>query len=143
MTPSGSTAGSTHFGSTHFGSIVPILNVKNVPASMRYYVDKLGFEVAWDWGDPPTFACVRRDAVRIFLCQGAQGHSGTWMSLFVADVDALHAQYAKSGAIIRQPPVNMPWGTREMNVTDLDGHRLRMSSAATGPDDGIGLDQSP
>lgn len=37
--------------------------------------------------------------------------------------------------MIRLPPTNMPWGTREMNVEDPDGHRIRMGSDSTGPTD--------
>ena len=106
-----------------------------MPASIDYYVDKLGFTKEWDWGSPPTFACVFRDNVRIFFCQGAQGAPGMWISVFVHDVDALHEDYQRRGATIRQAPTNFPWGVREMNVEDLDGHRLRMGSAATGPAD--------
>lgn len=62
-----------------------------------------------------------------------------WMSIFIKDVDALHEEYKNSGAIIRQPPMNMPWGTREMHVVDLDGHRFRMGSDATGPVDEAAL----
>jgi len=52
-----------------FGEVIPILNVKNFQASMDYYVQKLGFEKKWDWGDPPNFGCVGRGKVEIFLCQ--------------------------------------------------------------------------
>lgn len=126
-----------------FEAAVPILNVANVPDSIAYYVDALGFELDWEWGSPATFACVVRDNVRIFLCQGAQGAKGTWISVFVDDVDELYAQYTESGAIIRQAPTNFPWGLREMNVEDLDGHRLRVGCDATGPADGIALEESP
>lgn len=126
-----------------FESAVPILNVKNVPASIAYYVEKLGFDKEWDWGSPPSFACVFRDSVRIFLCQDAQGTPGTWISIFIQDVDALHEDYKRRDAIIRQAPTNFPWGLREMNVEDLDGHRLRIGSAATGPHDGVGLNEAP
>ena len=126
-----------------FESAVPILNVKNVPASIAYYVEKLGFHKEWDWGTPATFGCVFRDAVRIFLCEGAQGAPGTWISIFVHDVDALHEEYKRRGAIVRQAPLNFPWGLREMNVEDLDGHRLRMGSEATGPADNVALKEAP
>ena len=126
-----------------FESAVPILNVRNVPASIDYYVEKLGFQKEWDWGTPPTFGCVHRDAVRIFLCQGAQGAPGVWVSVFVHDVDALYEDYKCRGATIRQAPTNFPWGLREMNVEDLDGHRLRMGSDATGPADGTLLNEKP
>ena len=124
-----------------FDSAVPILNVRNVPDSIAYYVEKLGFRKEWDWGTPPTFACVHRDEVRIFLCQDGQGGPGTWISVFIHDVDALYEDYSRSGAIIRQVPTNFPWGLREMNVEDLDGHCLRIGSDATGPADGVPLNE--
>ena len=126
-----------------FQAAVPIFNVKNVPGSIAYYVERLGFQKEWDWGTPATFACVRRDDVRIFLCQDGQGGPGMWISVFVDDVDALYDEYKTKGAIIRQGPTNLPWGVREMNVEDLDGHRLRMGSDATGPADDIPLNEAP
>src|SRR6185503_18783469 len=128
-------AKAAELSANRFEGMTPIFNVKNVPASIDYYVDKLGFQLRWDWGDPPGFACVGRDEIQIFLCQDAQGAPGTWVAVFVRDVDALYEDYKKSGAIIRQKPTNFPWGAREMNVQDLDGHRLRLSSGATGPSD--------
>ncbi len=44
-----------------------------------------------------------------------------------------------AGRSIRQAPANFPWGVREMNVQDLDGHRLRLGSDATGPSDDVHL----
>ncbi|MGE3871704.1 MAG: ankyrin repeat domain-containing protein [Parvibaculaceae bacterium] len=126
-----------------FESAVPILNVRNVPAAIAYYVEKLGFHKEWDWGSPATFGCVFRDSVRIFLCEGAQGGPGTWISIFIHDVDALHEEYRRRGAVIRQAPANFPWGLREMNVEDLDGHRLRLGSDATGPADDVALSEAP
>lgn len=127
--------------SNRFEGVVPILNVKSVPAAIAHYETKLGFSKEWDWGTPPTFGCVYRDGVRIFLCQGGQGVSGTWLCVSVQDVDALHDEYRRRGATIKQAPTNFPWGLREMNVEDLDGHRLRLGSAATGPPDADGLQQ--
>ena len=126
-----------------FESMTPILNVKDVAASIDYYVDKLGFEKRWDWGSPPGFACVGRDQVSIFLCREGQGARGTWISIFVQDVDALYEDYQRRGAMIRQKPTNFPWGAREMNVQDPDGHRLRIGSGSTGPADGVDLDEGP
>jgi len=115
-----------------FEGAIPILNVKDLAASMDYYVHKLGFERKWGL---EYFACVGRGKVEIFLCQGAQGRPGTWMSIFLKDVDALYEEYKKSGAIILEPPMNFPWEQREMLIADLDDHRLRMSGKPTGPVD--------
>jgi predicted enzyme related to lactoylglutathione lyase len=118
-----------------FDGAVPIFNVKNLAASMEYYINKLGFEKKWDSGKPPTFGCVGRGKALIFLCEGAQGRPGMWISIFLKDVDALYAEYRKRGATITQPPMNFPWGHREMLVEDLDKHRLRMTGDPTGPPD--------
>ncbi|WP_299624396.1 glyoxalase superfamily protein [Pelagibius sp.] len=126
-----------------FESAVPILNVKDVPASIAYYVEKLGFRKEWEWGTPANYACVQRDGVRIFLCQDGQGAPGMWISVFIHDVDALFEDYSEKGAIIRQPPTSFPWGIREMNVEDLDGHRLRIGSEAGGPSDDVPLNEDP
>jgi hypothetical protein len=116
-----------------FSGAVPILNVKNFAASMDYYVHKLGFEKEWDWGSPPNFGCVGRGEAQIFLCEGGQGQSGMWISIFLKDVDALHEEYKESGALILEPPKDYPWGSREMLVEDPDGHRLRMTGESKGP----------
>ena len=116
-----------------FSGAVPILNVKNFAASMDYYANKLGLKKEWDWGSPANFGCVGRGEAQIFLCEGGQGQPGMWISIFLEDVDALHEEYKKSGAIILEPPKNYPWGSREMLVEDLDGHRLRMTGNSKGP----------
>ena len=45
----------------------------------------------------------------------------------VNDVDQLHAEYRRSGAIVRQPPTNFSWAC-EMQVADPDGNVLRIGS---------------
>jgi ankyrin repeat protein/uncharacterized glyoxalase superfamily protein PhnB len=129
-----------------FELIVPILSVRNISASIEYYVDKLGFQKKWEWGDPVDFACVGRNQVDLFLSLSAQGGPGTWMSIFVQDIDALYETYKKTGAIIRKPPADYPWGAREMTVEDLDGHCFRMSGDGGGEyrsDDTVELNEDP
>ncbi len=118
-----------------FTGVTPILNVKNLNAATDYYVNRLGFRKKWEWGEAATFGAVERGAAVLFLCQGAQGPPGVWLTVWVDDVDALHQEYLASGAIIREAPMNFPWENREMLVQDLDGHYLRMTGPATGPPD--------
>jgi uncharacterized glyoxalase superfamily protein PhnB len=109
------------------GCTVPILNIKNLRASQAYYRDKLGFKVAWDHGDPPSFGAVTRDNSVIFMCQSCEMPSGAWMMIFTKDVDNLHDEYKKRGAIIKMAPTDMPWGLREMQVADPDGNTIRFA----------------
>ena len=115
-----------------FELVVPILSVKNIAASLDYYVDKLGFTKKWEWGNPTDFACVARDQVELFLSATSKDPPASWLSIFVQDVDALYETYKATGAIIREPPTDFPWGMREMAVEDLDGHRIRMGGDGGG-----------
>jgi len=110
---------------TPFEHAAPILRVADLPTSLRYYVDILGFRNA-DWGSD-GFTCVTRDGATIYLCQGGQGCSGTWVWLGVEDARALYQEYQASGARIRQRPVNQAWAL-EFQVEDPDGHVLRLGS---------------
>ena len=48
-----------------FEGVTPILAVRNLPASIDYYVSVLGFKV--DWHQPGIIASVSRDRCGIFL----------------------------------------------------------------------------
>jgi predicted enzyme related to lactoylglutathione lyase len=115
----------TNVPRTRFECSTPILNVADIAASIRYYVEVLGFRHA-DWGTD-DFTSVTRDAAGIYLCRGGQGNAGTWVWIGVEDVTALHEEYKASGARIRHPPRNYPWAY-EMKVEDPDGHVLRFGS---------------
>ncbi len=120
----------------------PILNVRDVAASLKYYCDKLGYEVGFSWPVQcewswmprlePTFAQVNRGKSTVMLAKDNQGSPGMWIYLGVdslEDLEALHQEYLKSGAIVVQPPTDKPWNMREMFVEDVDGHTLRIGAA--------------
>lgn len=107
------------------GPATPILRVAKLDASVAYYSDKLGFQLQWR-ADP--VASVVRDRASIMLCEGGQGAEGTWMWIAAGDVDVLYAELQARGARLRHPPTNYPWGSRECQVMDLDGHVLRFGS---------------
>jgi catechol 2,3-dioxygenase-like lactoylglutathione lyase family enzyme len=111
--------------SVAFEGVTPILRVADFEASVAYYTDVLGFRLQWRDG---RFGAVRRDDATLMLCEGSQGHAGTWVYVGVSDADALHDEYRSRGARIRHPPTNYPWGSRELHVFDHDGHVLRLGS---------------
>jgi predicted enzyme related to lactoylglutathione lyase len=105
--------------------IEPILSVRDLAASVQYYVQALGFtQTSWAY---PTFTAVKRDGCQIFLCEGEQGRPGTWIWIGVDDADVLYEEYRRSGANVRHAPRNYPWAL-EFHVEDPDGHILRFGS---------------
>ncbi len=126
-------------------AVRPILCVRNVPRSIEYYVNALGFALGWAWNNdearflepgenaPAHFALVACNKVaQIMLCEQAQGQPGMWLHLDVdsaANLDRMHARWRESGAHIVEPPTVRPWGMYEMRIKDLDGHVFRVSSS--------------
>jgi catechol 2,3-dioxygenase-like lactoylglutathione lyase family enzyme len=125
--------------------LTPILNVSDINESFAWF-EKLGWKKGWDWGDPPTFGGVCSGKCEIFLCEGGQGgrgrgenkmtfgeeggqsaDKGVWMSIWVDDVDAVHAQCVEQGLDVTFPPTDMPWNVREMHLRHPDGHVFRIS----------------
>jgi catechol 2,3-dioxygenase-like lactoylglutathione lyase family enzyme len=106
--------------------IVPILRVGSLSASVRYYVEVLGFRLDWG-GEADSMASVSRDGHAIMLCQGAQGQPGTWIWIGVEDIEPLFAQYQRAGARFLEGPTDRPWAY-EMQLLDPDGHVLRFGS---------------
>ena len=122
-----SDAGATSGSRIGVECIIPILNVKNVSASIRYYVDVLGFKVDWGDGDTSTMVSVSRNGRAIMLCQEAQGQPGTWIWIGVEDIEPLFDDYAAKGVTFRQEPTDYPWAC-EMRIEEPDGHVLRFGS---------------
>lgn len=103
----------------------PILYSKDVKESLKYYIDVLGFDDSWEWGDPTDFGGIVKDGVEIFFCLNGQGSPGTWIAILVDDVDEYYKVIKEKGAKIIAQPEDKEWNMREMFVEDPDGHIIR------------------
>ena len=106
-----------------------VLAVRDVDDTAAYFRDALGFAVQWT--DATDWRLLSRGKVNVMIghCPDAApaaetGDHSYFGYLEVDDVDALHAELAERGAIIRTPPADKPWGLREMLVATPDGHRM-------------------
>jgi uncharacterized glyoxalase superfamily protein PhnB len=116
--------------------IVPVFFTMDIPATLAYYKDKLGFECRGTWQDPPVYAIVTRDRQTVhFRCAeppapNPNKYRGELLDayLFVEDADVLYTEYAAQGVEVIREPGNMPWGSREFVVKDCDGRLLAFGS---------------
>jgi predicted lactoylglutathione lyase len=115
----------TESTANNFGSPMPVFRVKNVDASVAYYLNALGFKLNWRASE--HFACVGRDKCSIMLTDDNQSQPRMWIWLGAPNVRALHEQLLAAGAKVRNPPENFEWAL-EMQVEDLDGNVLRIGS---------------
>jgi hypothetical protein len=111
-----------------------VLLVKDVPASVTYWVEKVGFEATGIWGEPPEFAILKRDEARIMLGKAQADHvivphwqarSGLWNGYFwVNDAKAMFAEMQQRGAIIDYGLEMKDYGVLEFGIRDLDGQDI-------------------
>jgi uncharacterized glyoxalase superfamily protein PhnB len=106
-----------------------VLAVPDLRRTTAYFEDALGFARDWNVGD--DWQALARDGVRVMLgrCPDAippadLGDHSYFAYVEVDDVDALHAEIAARGAMVRSAPKTQPWGRREMAVATPDGHRI-------------------
>ena len=102
--------------------IVPLFFTTNIPATLTYYRDKLGFECLGTWQDPPVYAIVTRDRQAIhFRCAepptpNPDKYPDELLDayLFVEDADALYAEYTDHGVEFTRELCDTPWNCREL-----------------------------
>jgi uncharacterized glyoxalase superfamily protein PhnB len=112
--------------------IAPQFFTMDIPATLAYYIEKLGFKCVGTWQDPPVYAIVARDQHAIhFRCAepptpNVNKYADELIDayLFIEDADALYAEYAARGVEFTREPANMPWRSREFVVKDCDGRLL-------------------
>ena len=117
--------------------IAPQFVTTNLPATLAYYSEKLGFDCVGSWQDPPTYAIVSRDHHRIhFRCaEPAPPHPNKYDDelldayLFVDDADGLYAEYGARGVEFTRPLGDTPWHSREFVVKDCDGRLLAFGAS--------------
>lgn len=117
--------------------IAPQFFSVDLPATLAYYSEKLGFECVGTWQDPPEYAIVTRDEHRIhFRCAepptpNPEQYDDELLDayLFIDDADGLYAEYAARGVEFTRALVNTPWHSREFVVKDCDGRLLAFGAS--------------
>jgi catechol 2,3-dioxygenase-like lactoylglutathione lyase family enzyme len=103
---------------------IPLLAVSDVPASIQFYREVLGFKLDWGGqGDTLHIASVSRDGHAIMLQRGQPvAPSCVWIGgTLLLDL----WKRIKSGSYVKivQRPTNQPWAL-EMKIQDPDGNIL-------------------
>lgn len=106
---------------------VTILEVKDIKRSEAFYREKLGFRPGLFFGEPPTFCIVSRDNVTIFLDLARAPHPAPlnqyWaIYLYVDDVNGMAEELSGRGITIEREPEDQPYGCRDFDIRDPDGH---------------------
>ena len=120
----------------------PQLLVTDIKASCKFFVEKLGFSIVFSYGDPPYYAQVGRDGVRLNLrCVEATVIGSTVRdheellsaSITVATADEikmLFLEFQSAGVSFHQTLKKQPWGAKNFVVKGPDGNLLLFAGPA-------------
>lgn len=116
-----------------------MFQVFDMPRSISFYRDILGFEVVRTSASGPTFywALLRLNNIELMLNSSHEddkrppvadparvaAHDDTTIYFGCPDVDAAYAQLRAHGVNMKKPVVQ-PYGMKQLNVTDPDGFNL-------------------
>lgn len=119
----------------HFHSVSPFLATEDLPASLAFYLEKLGFALAWEWGQPAELAAVCRDGVELTLASRADAKPGgiSRLYLHIDGINDYHAQLLAAGVAITVAIADRPYGMRDFSVTDPTGNVLCFGQALPQP----------
>ena len=118
-----------------FHSVSPFLATEDLPTTLAFYLDRLGFSLAWEWGEPTELAAVCRDEVELTLASRADTKPGgiSRLYLHIDGVDSYHAQLQSAGVAITVAIADRPYGMRDFSVTDPAGNVLCFGQALPQP----------
>jgi catechol 2,3-dioxygenase-like lactoylglutathione lyase family enzyme len=118
------------------------LFVADIQAACDFYAGKLGFTVAFVYGDPPFYGQVTRDQARLNLRvvgepvfagdirEREQLLSATLTLATKVEINQLFLNYQGVGVRFQQTLKQEPWGARTFIVVDPDGNLILFAGPA-------------
>ena len=107
-----------------------VMFASDLPRTIKYWNEQIGFATHGTFLDPPVFAIMERDANFVMLKQLAKGDTiipycdrdeGLWNAYFwVDDAASLFDELRKRGAIMDYGLCEQPYGVREFAIRDPD-----------------------
>lgn len=131
--------------------LCPLIQVFDMPTSLRFYRDLLGFAIKAQAppGDHCDWAWLARDGAELMLNTmfesdsrpptadpaRAQAHADTTLFIGTPDVDAMYVHLRARGLNV-SPPVIRDYGMKQLSLTDPDGYGICFQWAADKPANG-------
>lgn len=110
----------------------PILRIFSVEKAKEFYLDYLGFRLAWEHrfeAGMPLYMQVERDRTVLHLSEHhGDGSPGAVVFVPMTGLDEFHGELAAKDYPYMNPGIEaVPWGARMMTVTDPFGNTLRFN----------------
>ena len=121
-------------------SVSPSFTVDDLPKSLAWYTDVVGFKIGEKWERDGKLMGVELSAgdVGFMIGQddwkkGRDRKKGEGFRIYLEtkqDLDALARAIESRGGTLYSPPADTPWGTRDFSLTDPDGFKITIATPA-------------
>jgi uncharacterized glyoxalase superfamily protein PhnB len=116
------------------GQITPVLRIFDVDKAREFYAGFLGFTTDWEHrfeDGLSLYMQVSREGCVLHLTEHhGDCCPGAALRIETTALDALQSELAAKQYMYARPGIeNMPWGTRDMSLTDPFGNRLTFTEA--------------
>jgi catechol 2,3-dioxygenase-like lactoylglutathione lyase family enzyme len=120
----------------------PELFVADIKASLDFFTKKLGFSIAFSYGEPPFYAQVKRDAAQLNLrcvdnpvinpeLRDRDELLSAAMTVATAEeIKKLFLEFQSANVTFFQTLKKQPWGARNFIIKDPDGNLLLFAGPA-------------
>jgi len=121
------------FANRHFSSPNPSSLSPTLKSHVSSIQKKLGFTVAFIYGEPPFYAQVFRDGARLNLRSLPESAINTGLrdrehllsaTITLHDAEPLFLEFQAAGVVFHQTLKSEPWGARTFIVGDPDGNLI-------------------
>jgi len=109
--------------------VEPVLIVRDVLETLRYWKDVLSFPHTWQWGEPVVHGGASWHGVQVQFAQRDQPfapNNPVWFR--VREVEQLYALHQSLGADIVSPLELQSWGMGQYTVRELNGYHLHFAA---------------
>jgi len=122
-----------------FSHVEPIFPVRDIPETIRYWQEALGFTDKWTWGDPPSVGGVSWQKAFVqfmrhpVLADASKGNA-IWIRL--RHVEELYAFHQSRRAEIVAPLEVHAYGMAQYTVREINGYFVHFAGNPAGRGDG-------
>ncbi len=118
--------------SIQFQQTIPIFRMFDVAKAKEFYIDYLGFTIDWEHRfEPnlPLYMQISRGGLSLHLSEHhGDSTPGSICYVRMTGVEEFHREISAKGYNYLRPGLQtQEWGTRDLNVTDPFGNRIRFS----------------
>ena len=106
-------------------AVYPTLAVHDVSETCNWYVERLGFEIRFVFGEPPTHGAILLYDACVHFWKGEPQLGENWLYFDIDNLAVMYQRAVSSDVTITLEPTDQPWGMREFNAVDLNGYKLR------------------